>query len=121
MQDEVKAKFRAFQEEAERSRRDKERYIQVLWRAMEVHGIASPFSNAASIGLARAERELHGKLCLVSGAPGDGPRVLKQADFPAVAEAVGLPSFRAIPSLESWIIILVSYLLSIFMVRVSRF
>jgi hypothetical protein len=48
--DEMKARTRALQEEGERKVRDKDRYIQVLWKAMEVHGIVGPFVPAPTSG-----------------------------------------------------------------------
>lgn len=95
--DEIKARTRALQEEGafaahssslrcgsdcyriywtgERKVRDKDRFIQILWKALEVHGIAGPLAPAPGSGTTK----------LVDGVEEPWRCVCKQARLPRIS------------------------------------
>jgi hypothetical protein len=102
--DETKARVRAVQEENERKVREKDRYIQVLWRTLEVHNIVGPMAPSDSNTDAAVENEpepwsspaaLRTRLEEIAKARKDseGTKLLL-ADFASsVPVACGLPAF----------------------------
>ena len=102
--DETKARVRAVQEENERKIREKDRYIQVLWRTLEVHNIVGPMAPSDKNTAATVEDEpepwsspaaLRTRLEEIAKArkDSDGTKLLHSDFASVVPEACGLPAF----------------------------
>lgn len=102
--DETKARVRAVQEENERKVREKDRYIQVLWRTLEVHNIVGPMAPSDTNTEKEIEEEtepwsspaaLKTRLAEICAArkDSDSGKLLVSDFVSAVPEACGLPAF----------------------------
>ena len=102
--DETKARVRAVQEENERKIREKDRYIQLLWRTLEVHNIVGPMAPFDKNNAATVEDEpepwsspaaLRVRLEEIAKArkDSDGTKLLHSDFASVVPEACGLPAF----------------------------
>jgi hypothetical protein len=88
--DEMKARFRSVQEEHDKKIRGKDRYIQVLWRTLEVHKIASPFASEPGSGDLSVDSLTTRIVTLAGGEAGSLPEQRFKAKIP---EICGMPSF----------------------------
>eukprot|EP01050_Picozoa_sp_SAG11_P003742 SAG11_NODE_219_length_12168_cov_5.600083_3_plen_722_part_00 len=86
--DEMKARFRSLQEEHDKKVRAKDRYIQVLLRALEVHNIASPL-----VAETEADQSIDSLTSRIVSLAGSENGFLQSEQFAAVTELCGLPAF----------------------------
>ena len=102
--DETKARVRAVQEENERKIREKDRYIQLLWRTLEVHNVVGPLAPSDANVAAVIEREeepwaspaaLRKRLdeIVKARAGGESGKLLVSDFVSDVPVACGLPAF----------------------------